>query len=161
MESKSQIQAELRRSRQRSFSVIPIISGQKDQKNVRSAVHLDGDAMTPRVVASNRVMALWRTDIGKKVFMADHRKPAFAVVLVCVIATVSGSAGSSSGNSVVQISPSSAVLAAGQQFQFTAVTNVPNPPLFLWRVNRVVANLLPAYSNLAYNINRPIAVQIS
>ena len=39
-------------------------------KNLTPAVHLHGDAMTRGVVASNRVMTLWRTVIGKKVVMA-------------------------------------------------------------------------------------------
>ena len=38
-------------------------------KNLNAAV-LGGDAMTRDVVASNRVMALWHTMIGKKVVMA-------------------------------------------------------------------------------------------
>jgi succinate dehydrogenase / fumarate reductase, cytochrome b subunit len=35
-----------------------------------AAVQYDGETMTQSVVASNRVMALWRTMIGKKVIMA-------------------------------------------------------------------------------------------
>ena len=38
--------------------------------HVNPVVHLGGDAMTRSVVASNRLMALWRTVIGKKVVMA-------------------------------------------------------------------------------------------
>jgi succinate dehydrogenase / fumarate reductase, cytochrome b subunit len=38
--------------------------------HVNPVVHLGGDAMTRSVVASNRLMALWRTMIGKKVVMA-------------------------------------------------------------------------------------------
>jgi succinate dehydrogenase / fumarate reductase, cytochrome b subunit len=39
-------------------------------KSLNPVVHCDGDAMTRGVVASNRLMALWRTAIGKKVVMA-------------------------------------------------------------------------------------------
>jgi succinate dehydrogenase / fumarate reductase, cytochrome b subunit len=39
-------------------------------KSLNPAFHVDGDALTRRMVASNRVIALWRTDIGKKVVMA-------------------------------------------------------------------------------------------
>ena len=42
----------------------------QNPKNLNPAVHLRGDAMTRSVVASNRVMAFWRTMIGKKVVMA-------------------------------------------------------------------------------------------
>jgi succinate dehydrogenase / fumarate reductase cytochrome b subunit len=39
-------------------------------RNLNQVVHHDGDATARRVVASNRVMTLWRTAIGKKVVMA-------------------------------------------------------------------------------------------
>src|SRR5258705_13719321 len=39
-------------------------------QTLNPAVHLDSDAVTQRVIAGNRVMALWRTMIGKKVVMA-------------------------------------------------------------------------------------------
>jgi hypothetical protein len=39
-------------------------------KNLNPVVHCDSDAMTRGVVASNRVMTLWHTVIGKKVVMA-------------------------------------------------------------------------------------------
>lgn len=39
-------------------------------KHVNPVVHLGGDARTRSVVASNRLMALWRTVTGKKVVMA-------------------------------------------------------------------------------------------
>jgi succinate dehydrogenase / fumarate reductase, cytochrome b subunit len=39
-------------------------------KHLNLAVHLGGKAMTRGVVASNRLMALWPTVIGKKVVMA-------------------------------------------------------------------------------------------
>jgi len=42
----------------------------QNAKHVHLAVHLGGDAMTRGVVASNRLMALWCTVIGKKVVMA-------------------------------------------------------------------------------------------
>jgi succinate dehydrogenase / fumarate reductase cytochrome b subunit len=42
----------------------------QNAKHLNPAVHLGGDAMTRSVVASNRLMALWRTVIGKKVVMA-------------------------------------------------------------------------------------------
>ena len=42
----------------------------QNAKHLNPVVHLGGDAMTRSVVASNRLMALWRTVIGKKVVMA-------------------------------------------------------------------------------------------
>ena len=39
-------------------------------KSLNPAFHVDGDALTRRMVASNPVIALWRTDIGKKAVMA-------------------------------------------------------------------------------------------
>jgi hypothetical protein len=39
-------------------------------KHLNPVAHIDGDAMTRDLVASNRVMALWNTMIGKKVVMA-------------------------------------------------------------------------------------------
>jgi succinate dehydrogenase cytochrome b subunit len=44
--------------------------GMQNTKHLNPVVHLGGDAMTRSVVASNRLMALWRTVIGKKVVMA-------------------------------------------------------------------------------------------
>jgi succinate dehydrogenase / fumarate reductase, cytochrome b subunit len=44
--------------------------GMQNAKHLNPVVHLGGDAMTRSVVASNRLMALWRTVIGKKVVMA-------------------------------------------------------------------------------------------
>jgi succinate dehydrogenase / fumarate reductase, cytochrome b subunit len=42
----------------------------RNAKHLNPAAHLGGDAMTRGVVASNRLMALWHTMIGKKVVMA-------------------------------------------------------------------------------------------
>jgi succinate dehydrogenase cytochrome b subunit len=42
----------------------------QNAKHLNPVVHLGGGAMTRSVVASNRLMALWRTVIGKKVVMA-------------------------------------------------------------------------------------------
>ena len=42
----------------------------QNRTNLNPVVHLHGDAMTRSVVASNRLMAFWRTMIGKKVVMA-------------------------------------------------------------------------------------------
>ena len=42
----------------------------KNAKNLNPVVHRDGVGMTRDVVASNHVLALWRTVIGKKVVMA-------------------------------------------------------------------------------------------
>jgi succinate dehydrogenase / fumarate reductase cytochrome b subunit len=42
----------------------------QNAKTLNPAVRPGGDAMTQRVVATNGVMALWRTIIGKKVVMA-------------------------------------------------------------------------------------------
>ena len=42
----------------------------QNTKHLNPVVHLGGGAMTRSVVASNRLMALWRTVIGKKVVMA-------------------------------------------------------------------------------------------
>jgi succinate dehydrogenase / fumarate reductase cytochrome b subunit len=42
----------------------------KNAKNLNPVVHRDGVGMTRDVVASNQVLALWRTVIGKKVVMA-------------------------------------------------------------------------------------------
>jgi arylsulfate sulfotransferase len=70
--------------------------------------------------------------------MVAHWKCIFALLLVCFAATLGGCASGSSGNSVVQISPTQAVLTPGQQFQFNAITGVPNPPGFAWQVNGVV-----------------------
>jgi succinate dehydrogenase / fumarate reductase, cytochrome b subunit len=42
----------------------------QNAKHLNPAVHLGGAAMTRSVVASNRLMALWRAVIGKKVVMA-------------------------------------------------------------------------------------------
>jgi succinate dehydrogenase / fumarate reductase, cytochrome b subunit len=39
-------------------------------KTLNPAVHLDSEAATQRMLATNRVIALWRTMIGKKVVMA-------------------------------------------------------------------------------------------
>jgi len=39
-------------------------------KNLNPVAHLEGNVITRDVVASNRVMALWRTMIGKKIVMA-------------------------------------------------------------------------------------------
>jgi hypothetical protein len=39
-------------------------------ENLNPVAHIDGDVMTRNLVASNRVMALWNTIIGKKVVIA-------------------------------------------------------------------------------------------
>jgi succinate dehydrogenase / fumarate reductase cytochrome b subunit len=44
--------------------------GMQNTKHLNPVVHLGGGAMTRSVVAGNRLMALWRTVIGKKVVMA-------------------------------------------------------------------------------------------
>jgi succinate dehydrogenase / fumarate reductase, cytochrome b subunit len=44
--------------------------GMQNTKELNPVVHLGGGAMTRSVVAGNRLMALWRTVIGKKVVMA-------------------------------------------------------------------------------------------
>jgi len=44
--------------------------GMQHTKHLDPVVHLGGGAMTRSVVAGNRLMALWRTVIGKKVVMA-------------------------------------------------------------------------------------------
>lgn len=69
--------------------------------------------------------------------MAAHSKCALTLLLVCSVVTISGCGSASGGNSVVQISPTQAILTAGQQFQFNVVTGVPNPPQFAWQVNGV------------------------
>jgi arylsulfate sulfotransferase len=57
--------------------------------------------------------------------------------LVCALVLV-GCSNSLTGNSLVQISPSSAVLLPGQSLQFSVIANVPNVPQFVWQVNGVV-----------------------
>jgi arylsulfate sulfotransferase len=69
---------------------------------------------------------------------AHHLNSVCTLLLVCLVVMLSGCANSLTGNSVVQISPTSAVLVPGQQFQFNAVTSIPNPPQFLWAVNGVL-----------------------
>lgn len=63
-------------------------------------------------------------------------------VIVCMLALsvgmLSGCANPLSGNSAIQISPTSALLSPGQKLQFSAIVNVPNVPQFLWQVNGVV-----------------------
>ena len=46
--------------------------------------------------------------------------------------------GCGSASSQIQISPTSALLAPGQTFQFKVVVDVPNVPQFLWQVNGVI-----------------------
>ena len=50
--------------------------GMRDAKHSNPVGHLHGSATTRTVVASNHVMALWRTVIGKKVVMALMGAPA-------------------------------------------------------------------------------------
>jgi succinate dehydrogenase / fumarate reductase, cytochrome b subunit len=50
-------------------------------ENLNPAVPLDGDEMIRDVVATNRVMALWNTVIGKKVVMAVTGVVLFGVVI--------------------------------------------------------------------------------
>ena len=63
-------------------------------------------------------------------------------VIVCMLVfsvrTLSGCANRLSGNSAIQISPTSALLSPGQKLQFSAIVNVPNVPQFRWQVNGVV-----------------------
>lgn len=72
--------------------------------------------------------------------MATCRKQYVTVCMLAFsIAILGACADSPVGNSVVNISPSAAVLFPRQTFQFTAkITDVPNVPLFLWQVNGVV-----------------------
>jgi arylsulfate sulfotransferase len=71
--------------------------------------------------------------------MATCRKQ---YVVLCIVALsvgiLSGCADPLSGNSAIQISPTSALLSPGQKLQFSAIVNVPNVPQFLWQVNGVV-----------------------
>lgn len=72
--------------------------------------------------------------------MSASRKQYIISVIISSVSMLSGCTSSSlTGNSVIaQISPASALLALGQNFQFTAVTNVPNATNFMWQVNGVV-----------------------
>ena len=71
--------------------------------------------------------------------MSNYRKQ---YVIVCMLAfsvgMLSGCANTLSGNSAIQISPTSALLSPGQKLQFSAIVNVPNVSYFLWQVNGVV-----------------------
>jgi arylsulfate sulfotransferase len=72
-------------------------------------------------------------------FLLPNRKLTLLVItIVFFISLLSGCGSSTTGNSVVQISPSSAVLLLGQQFQFNAVSAVTSSNAFLWEVNGVV-----------------------
>jgi arylsulfate sulfotransferase len=72
--------------------------------------------------------------------MAARKSRCVVVVFVFVLSieVFGGCASSQNGNSVVQITPTAAVLAPGQALQFNAVTNVSSVPGFLWEVNGVV-----------------------
>jgi arylsulfate sulfotransferase len=62
---------------------------------------------------------------------------AFTLLFAALILTGCSSS-SIGGNSAVQITPTSAFIAPGQTFQFSAVAAIPNVPNFLWEVNGVV-----------------------
>lgn len=73
--------------------------------------------------------------------MSAQKTRSFACVFLLIFPLVilGACADPLAGNSVVQISPSSVVVSAGEAFQFNVVTGVPNPsPQFLWEVNGVV-----------------------
>lgn len=61
-----------------------------------------------------------------------------AFVVFVLIGGLSGCASSTTGNSVVQITPNSAVLSLGQKFQFNAISSVATSNNFLWEVSGVV-----------------------
>jgi len=71
-------------------------------------------------------------------------RPSAKCVVVCLVAVFLGmlagcASGPPIGNSIVQIAPSSALIAPGQSIQFEAIVNIPNAsPLFQWEVNAVV-----------------------
>lgn len=73
--------------------------------------------------------------------MSARKTRSFACVFLVIFPLVilGACASHPAGNSVVQISPSSAVLSPGQAFQFKVVTDVPNlSSEFLWEVNGVL-----------------------
>jgi arylsulfate sulfotransferase len=67
----------------------------------------------------------------------SEQRAVACVFLVCALVLV-GCSNSLTGNSMVQISPSSAVLLPGQSLQFSVIANVPNVPQFVWQVNGVI-----------------------
>jgi arylsulfate sulfotransferase len=100
--------------------------------------------------------------------MTAHSKCVVTLLLACGVVSLSGCASSSSGNSIVQISPTTALLVPGQEFQFNAVTGVPNPPAFAWQVNGVVGGSATtgtittngAYTAPAKALSQPVQISI-
>jgi arylsulfate sulfotransferase len=76
----------------------------------------------------------------KEIYVTSARSK--QILAACVFALFAGGfngcSNSLTGNSAVQINPSTAVLFPGQTLQFNVVANVPNVPQFVWEVNGVV-----------------------
>jgi arylsulfate sulfotransferase len=71
--------------------------------------------------------------------MSFSRKHFICVCILTLMAGMLDGCGSAvDGSTSVQISPTSALLLPGTQFQFSVITSVPNAPQFLWEVNGVV-----------------------